>query len=80
AKPAAESAKPAEEAAKPAEEAAAGPSRPAVPTRSSRTAEEEALDLLEVAGAPVLKRVLPAVGALAAIGLVIWLIRRLAKR
>jgi len=80
AKPAAESAKPAEEAAKPADEAAAGPSRPAVPTRSSRTAEEEALDLLEVAGAPVLKRVLPAVGALAAIGLVIWLIRRLAKR
>lgn len=77
--PAAEAAKPAAEAAQePA--AKAEPSRPAVPTRSSRTAEEEALDLLEVAGMPVLKRVLPAVGALAAIGLVIWLIRKIAKR
>ncbi len=77
--PAAEAAKP---AAEPAQEPAAKaePSRPAVPTRSSRTAEEEALDLLEVAGMPVLKRVLPALGALAAIGLVIWLIRKIAKR
>jgi carbon monoxide dehydrogenase subunit G len=77
--PAAEAAKPAAEAAQePA--AKAEPSRPAVPTRSSRTAEEEALDLLEVAGMPVLKRVLPALGALAAIGLVIWLIRKIVKR
>ncbi|MEV5413827.1 SRPBCC family protein [Thermopolyspora sp. NPDC052614] len=54
--------------------------RPGAATRASRTAEEEALDLLEVAGAPVLKRVLPALGVLAAIGLVIWLIRRLAAK
>jgi len=54
--------------------------RPGGVTRTSRTAEEEALDLLEVAGAPVLKRVLPALGVLAAIGLVIWLIRRIASK
>ncbi len=54
--------------------------RPAAATRASRTAEEEALDLLEVAGVPVLKRVLPALGVLAALGLVIWLIRRITAK
>lgn len=54
--------------------------RPAGVTRTSRTAEEEALDLLEVAGMPVLKRALPAVGALAAVALVIWFIRRITRK
>ncbi|MBB5074992.1 SRPBCC family protein [Nonomuraea endophytica] len=44
--------------------------------RTSRTADEEALDLLEVAGAPLLKRVAPLVGGVALVALIIWLIRR----
>lgn len=54
--------------------------RPGAATRASRTAEEEALDLLEVAGVPVLKRALPALGALAAVILVIWLVRRFVSK
>lgn len=44
--------------------------------RTSRTADEEALDLLEIAGAPLLKRVAPVVGAAALVLLIAWLIRR----
>jgi Uncharacterized conserved protein len=67
-------------AAAPSAKAPAPAQRPGGVTRTSRTTEEEALDLLEVAGAPVLKRVLPAVGVLAAIGLLIWLIRKIASK
>ncbi|GII03269.1 SRPBCC family protein [Planobispora takensis] len=44
--------------------------------RTSRTPEEEALDLLEVAGIPLLKRVAPLVAAVAAVTLLAWLVRR----
>ncbi|WP_084961681.1 SRPBCC family protein [Thermoactinospora rubra] len=53
--------------------------RPATPLRTSRTADEEALDLLEIAGAPLLKRVAPVVGALAVLLVIIWLIRRVIR-
>ncbi|GIH89526.1 SRPBCC family protein [Planobispora siamensis] len=45
-------------------------------SRTSRTPEEEALDLLEVAGIPLLKRVAPLVAAVAAVTLLAWLVRR----
>jgi hypothetical protein len=48
--------------------------------RSSRTPDEEALDLLEVAGAPLIKRIAPIAGAVAALALVAWLIRRFTRR
>ncbi|WP_157252424.1 SRPBCC family protein [Nonomuraea typhae] len=48
--------------------------------RTSRTADEEALDLLEVAGTPLLKRVAPLVGGLVLVALVAWLIRRFLRR
>lgn len=44
--------------------------------RTSRTPDEEALDLLEIAGAPMLRRIAPAVGALAVLAVLIWVIRR----
>ncbi len=50
--------------------------RTARAAKASRTADEEALDLLRVAGAPLLKRLVPVVGALAGVALVIYLIRR----
>ncbi|MER7501078.1 SRPBCC domain-containing protein [Nonomuraea pusilla] len=52
---------------------------PAGTSRTSRTADEEALDLLEIAGQPVLKRLAPVAGALAALLVVIWVIRRLMR-
>ncbi|WP_203982244.1 SRPBCC family protein [Sphaerisporangium rufum] len=53
---------------------------PAGTTRTSRTAEEEALDLLRVAGVPMLKRVAPVVAVLAALLAVAWYVRRLLTR
>ncbi|MFD1542370.1 SRPBCC family protein [Nonomuraea guangzhouensis] len=53
--------------------------RPAGTLRTSLTPDEEALDLLEIAGTPLLKRVAPVVGALAALLLIGWLIRRLMR-
>ncbi|WP_113702649.1 SRPBCC family protein [Nonomuraea lactucae] len=53
--------------------------RPASTLRTSRTADEEALDLLELAGAPLLKRVAPAAGAVVALLFLAWLIRRLIR-
>ncbi|GAB2915287.1 SRPBCC family protein [Nonomuraea fastidiosa] len=47
--------------------------------RSSRTPDEEALDLLEIAGQPLLKRVLPIAGAAAALLVIIWVIRRIMR-
>ncbi|GLW05525.1 carbon monoxide dehydrogenase subunit G [Microtetraspora sp. NBRC 13810] len=63
------------------EEAAhAAPARvDTVPTgtaRTSRTPEEEALDLLEIAGSPLLKRLAPVAGLLAVLLAVAWVVRR----
>ncbi|MFF4619973.1 SRPBCC family protein [Nonomuraea jabiensis] len=52
-------------------------SRPAGTTRTSRTADEEALDLLEIAGQPLVKRLAPVAGALVALLVIVWVIRRL---
>ncbi|MFI6596448.1 SRPBCC family protein [Nonomuraea sp. NPDC050536] len=53
--------------------------RPSGTLRTSRTPDEEALDLLEIAGAPLLKRVAPIVGAVAVVLLIAWLIRRILR-
>ncbi|TDD15738.1 SRPBCC family protein [Nonomuraea diastatica] len=53
--------------------------RPAGTLRTSRTADEEALDLLEIAGQPLLKRLAPIAGAVAALLVVVWVIRRLMR-
>ncbi|GAA3528163.1 SRPBCC family protein [Nonomuraea rosea] len=53
--------------------------RPAGTLRTSRTPDEEALDLLEIAGQPLLKRLAPIAGAIAALVLIVWLIRRLTR-
>ncbi|WP_433512622.1 SRPBCC family protein [Nonomuraea sp. CA-143628] len=50
--------------------------RPAGTLRTSRTPDEEALDLLEIAGTPLLKRLAPVAGAVAGLLLIGWLIRR----
>lgn len=47
------------------------PARPAKPRPTA-----ESIDLLDVAGAPVAKRLVPVAGALAVLALVVWLIRR----
>ncbi|MEV4578664.1 SRPBCC family protein [Nonomuraea jabiensis] len=54
-------------------------SRPAGTTRTSRTADEEALDLLEIAGQPLVKRLAPVAGALVALLVIVWVIRRLRR-
>ncbi|MEU4536345.1 SRPBCC domain-containing protein [Streptosporangium sp. NPDC023825] len=51
-------------------------SHPAGTSRTSLSPDEEALNLLEVAGMPLLKRVAPLVAALTALVLLAWLIRR----
>ncbi|MGN9836614.1 SRPBCC family protein [Nonomuraea sp. H19] len=53
--------------------------RPAGTTRTSRTPDEEALDLLEIAGQPVLKRLAPIAGVVAALLVIAWVIRRLMR-
>ncbi|GAA0387385.1 carbon monoxide dehydrogenase subunit G [Acrocarpospora corrugata] len=62
------------------EEGQAREAHPAGTSRTSRTPDEEALDLLEIAGAPVLKRLAPALAALGLLALVFWLIRRARHR
>lgn len=52
---------------------------PAGTLRTSRTPDEEALDLMEIAGAPILKRAAPIVGALALVAVLVWLIRRMLR-
>ncbi|GAA3841719.1 SRPBCC family protein [Sphaerisporangium flaviroseum] len=59
-----------------AEEVAGREAHPAGTARTSRTADEEALDLLEIAGVPLLKRVAPVVAGLAALIFIVWLVRR----
>ncbi|GII90861.1 SRPBCC family protein [Sinosporangium siamense] len=54
--------------------------RPAGTVRTSRSAEEEALDLLEIAGAPLLKRAAPVLAGLAALVALLWVFRRLFTR
>jgi carbon monoxide dehydrogenase subunit G len=49
---------------------------PAGTSRTSLSPDEEALNLLEVAGLPLLKRVAPVVAALAGLVLIGWLVRR----
>ncbi|WP_433251757.1 SRPBCC domain-containing protein [Streptosporangium sp. CA-135522] len=53
---------------------------PAGTSRTSRTAEEEALDLMEIAGLPLLKRAAPLLAALAGLVLIGWLVRRTLRR
>ncbi|MGI5269053.1 SRPBCC family protein [Nonomuraea sp. CA-218870] len=53
--------------------------RPAGTLRTSRTADEEALDLLDIAGAPLLKRLAPVLGGIAALVVIVWVIRRLIR-
>jgi carbon monoxide dehydrogenase subunit G len=53
---------------------------PAAPSLPARPPDEDAIDLLSVAGFPVLKRALPAVGVVAAFVLVLMLGRRRRRR
>ncbi|GAA1278274.1 SRPBCC family protein [Sphaerisporangium rubeum] len=62
------------------EEISARDAHPAGTARTSLSAEEEALDLLRIAGVPLLKRLAPAVGAVTAAVLLIWFLRRLLTR
>ncbi|WP_066369171.1 SRPBCC family protein [Herbidospora mongoliensis] len=55
-------------------------SHPSGTLRTSRTAEEEAFDLREAAGASLLKRLAPVVGGLGAIGLIVYVVRRWGRR
>jgi carbon monoxide dehydrogenase subunit G len=76
--------------AAPAGPAPAGPSAPAggppspletaVPPRAARPPDEEAIDLLSVAGFPVLKRALPVIGVIAAVLLLLLRVRRRSRR
>jgi hypothetical protein len=55
----------------------AAPAAPRATTPPPRPASDEAIDLLGTAGAPVLKRAIPAViGAVVVIGLIIWLVKK----
>ncbi|WP_406318726.1 SRPBCC family protein [Streptosporangium sp. NBC_01639] len=53
---------------------------PAGTSRTSLTPEEEALDLMEIAGIPLLKRAAPVAAGLAGLVLAGWLIRRTLRR
>ncbi|GLX95639.1 SRPBCC family protein [Herbidospora sp. NBRC 101105] len=55
-------------------------SHPPGTLRTSRTAEEEAFDLREAAGASLVKRLAPVVGGLGAIGLIVYVVRRWGRR
>lgn len=76
--PAPEAAAPAPEAASPPQSAAAPAERRERPLRVAR--EDDAIDLLEVAGPSVAKRAVPAVGGLVAVLLVIRLLTRRRRR
>jgi hypothetical protein len=53
--------------------------RPSGTLRTSRTPDEEALDLLEIAGQPLLKRLAPIAGGIVVLTILIWVIRRLMR-
>ncbi|MER6172763.1 SRPBCC domain-containing protein [Streptosporangium sp. NPDC001681] len=55
-------------------------SHPAGTSRTSLSPDEEAMNLLEVAGLPLLKRIAPLVAALAAVTLIAWLVSRALRR
>ncbi|GAA2891814.1 SRPBCC family protein [Streptosporangium fragile] len=55
-------------------------SHPAGTARTSLTPDEEALNLLQVAGIPLLKRIAPLLAALTAVALIAWLVRRAGHR
>jgi len=59
-----------------ADGAAAAPPTQAAPPQAARPPDEDAIDLLSVAGFPVLKRALPAVGVIVALVMLILLGRR----
>ncbi|MCK2221428.1 SRPBCC family protein [Actinomadura sp. ATCC 31491] len=63
----------------PEPEPAAAPARAQGTVRTSRSPDEEALDLLEIAGQPVLKRLAPVAGAVVALLILVWVIRRLRR-
>jgi uncharacterized protein len=75
-------------ARRPADESAAsapaGPATPTlnrdVPSYAGRSSDDDAIDLLSVAGAPVLKRAIPVVAALAAAAVIVLRIRGRRKR
>jgi carbon monoxide dehydrogenase subunit G len=62
------------------ERAVSREAHPAGTSRTSLSPDEEALNLLEVAGIPLLKRVAPVVAALAGLVLIGWLVRRTLRR
>ncbi|MFC4590518.1 SRPBCC domain-containing protein [Sphaerisporangium corydalis] len=62
------------------EEAAGREAHPAGTARTSRSPEEEALDLLEIAGLPLLKRAAPIVAGIAALIVAAWFLRRFLTR
>ncbi|SNT04102.1 Carbon monoxide dehydrogenase subunit G [Streptosporangium subroseum] len=62
------------------ERAVSREAHPAGTSRTSLSPDEEALNLLEVAGLPLLKRVAPVVAALAGLVLIGWLVRRTLRR
>jgi carbon monoxide dehydrogenase subunit G len=68
---------PGETPAQEAQEARRQDVHPAGTTRTSLTPDEEALDLLEVAGVPLLRRLAPAAAVLAGLALLAWLVRRM---
>jgi hypothetical protein len=57
--------------------ASAPAAKPAAATQAPMKSEIDAIDLLDTAGAPVIKRLAPVVGAVGILLLVIFLIRRL---
>ena len=70
---------PAPEATVPAATPTAAPTAAAVPDAGVRRIDQpepEAIDLLEHAGSPVLKRVVPVLGVAFAAAFVVWLVRR----
>ncbi|MFF4773101.1 SRPBCC family protein [Microtetraspora fusca] len=76
AKPAAETAR----AARATKVADVAEIRPTGTPAPARAGGEEALDLLRVAGVPALKRLAPVAGALAAIAVIVYLVRRRSAR
>ncbi|MEU9835515.1 SRPBCC family protein [Streptosporangium sp. NPDC048047] len=63
-----------------AERAAGRDSHPAGTSRTSLTPDEEALDLMEIAGIPLLKRAAPLLAAVAGLAVAAWLTRRALRR
>jgi carbon monoxide dehydrogenase subunit G len=78
--PVADTAAAADAAAAPAPPPAPAPAMPGMAPPSARPPDEDAIDLLAVAGFPVLKRALPAVGAVAVLAVLLLGARRRRRR